>query len=184
MRWVEEDGIVQGTIIQSPAPSWALDRIDQQTQKVTTGNNVYAAGYTCNSSPARLGNPTYYPGINLGGFSTITVGATDRDDVVTNYSNIGPCVDIFAPGDYFYAMTANGTVDNILKGTSFSAPLVTGVAAIHMQRYAMANSPSTIEGMIKDNSTPNVLTGVPANTPNLILWNGIDSKRHACCTYP
>jgi len=51
VRWVQEDSTVTGSVIQNPAPSWALDRLDQ-TGAVTTdsgGNWIagqYSSGYT------------------------------------------------------------------------------------------------------------------------------------------
>jgi subtilisin family serine protease len=58
----------------------------------------------------------------------ITVGATNRDDTKASFSNYGNGVDIYAPGVDIYTTALNNgyTTQN---GTSFSAPLVTGLVA-------------------------------------------------------
>ncbi len=72
--------------------------------------------------------------INLS--NAITVGATDLDDNRANFgflrggSNFGATVDISAPGIGVYAPRPGNDYDTNFSGTSASAPLVTGVAAI------------------------------------------------------
>jgi subtilisin family serine protease len=153
--------------------------------------NAIAAGITvvvsasngatdaCTVSPAHLGNSNQYP--TATGASTITVGGSEVNDAMLSYSNYGPCVDIFAPGLDVMAMNKNGDIVPF-EGTSAAAPHVAGVAAIHMQRYATANNPGMIQGVIKDNGTVGVLTGLPStSTPNLLLSNSV-AKRRACCS--
>ena len=66
--------------------------------------------------------------------AAITVGAADEMDRRESYSNYGPGIDIFAPGDsipsaYMGAPDATRTD----SGTSLAAPHVTGVAAKYLQ---------------------------------------------------
>ncbi len=58
----------------------------------------------------------------------ITVGALDENDAKASFSNYGDMVDIYAPGTDMYTTALNNgyTTQN---GTSFSAPLVTGLVA-------------------------------------------------------
>ena len=72
---------------------------------------------------------------NYGTFSSasdnpymLTVSATDYNDVLTGYSNTGNNIDLAAPGTSFTTLRG-GTYDSV-AGTSFSAPIVAGVAAL------------------------------------------------------
>ncbi|HEX8621470.1 MAG TPA: S8 family serine peptidase [Allosphingosinicella sp.] len=62
--------------------------------------------------------------------AAITVGAIDpTNDTLANFSNLGPCVDIFAPGvNTLSAGLGGGTA--VKSGTSMSSPHVAGVAAL------------------------------------------------------
>lgn len=142
----------------------------------------------CAASPAHLGNANTYPAGN--GASVITVGATGGDtgctacsqnhpDTVAPYSAQGQCVDLFAPGALVNTQGADGYY-MVFNGTSAAAPHVAGVAALHMERYALTNSPGAIEGFIKDNATAGVISGLWSTSPNLLLYNGI-LRRRACC---
>lgn len=59
----------------------------------------------------------------------ITVGATDRSDRRAGFSNYGPELDLVAPGLDIYTVSRSGNVEP-WWGTSFSAPLVSGVCSL------------------------------------------------------
>jgi subtilisin family serine protease len=149
------------------------------TVVVSAGNQQLDA---CSRSPARVGNPNSYPQGN--GASVITVAAVDSNESFSGwYSNYGTCVDILAPATYLTTMTSSGNSDSTWYGTSFGAPLVSGVAAMHMERFpTIANNPGSIEGLIKDNANQNQIANVPVNTPNLLIFNYVATRRHACCS--
>lgn len=71
-------------------------------------------------------NVVTYPG-NL--TASITVGATDPQDRRTAFSNFGPSIDLCAPGTDIYTVSRSGTL-NFWWGTSFAAPLVSGVCGL------------------------------------------------------
>src|SRR5262245_3005672 len=69
----------------------------------------------CNSSPARVGTAN-------------TVGSTTMTDARSSFSNIGTCVDIFAPGSGITsAWATSDSATNTISGTSMATPHVTGV---------------------------------------------------------
>ena len=80
--------------------------------------SVAAAGNqdidACNRVPARFS-------------SVITVGATQRYDRLTYYTNYGPCVDILAPGHSIVSASHRNDTGEVKKsGTSMSTGFVSG----------------------------------------------------------
>ncbi|MBU6258510.1 MAG: S8 family serine peptidase [Burkholderiales bacterium] len=63
--------------------------------------------------------------------SMIPVSATDSTDTITSWSSYGPYVALSAPGQNIYTTTWNGGYGS-WWGTSFSSPIVAGVAAMMM----------------------------------------------------
>jgi subtilisin family serine protease len=59
----------------------------------------------------------------------IVVGATDSSDAMAWFSNFGTPVDFFAPGQDIYTTAANNNYYS-MSGTSFSAPVTAGTAAL------------------------------------------------------
>ena len=119
-----------------------------------------AAGYgidSCTVSPAALG--AGYAGL-------ATVSSSLSDDSFDGSAGVGMCIDILAP-TYVNAMGAWGGVGPF-SGTSASVPHVSGALALLQQRHGITD-PAQLETILKQNATPGVLRGMPANTPNLLL---------------
>jgi subtilisin family serine protease len=98
---------------------------------------IAAAGNQGNDLDAQPDYPASFALDNI-----ITVGSIGKTERVSDFSNVGAFqVDIVAPGEgifsttpRLYAKTARSSY-NAGDGTSFSAPLVAGVAALLMQSY-------------------------------------------------
>lgn len=114
----------------------------------------------------------------------ITVGATDRTDTrPTTWgdgtrscgyrcgSNFGPAVDIFAPGEGITsAYKSSDTATQTWPGTSMAAPHVTGVVAQILETEP-TTSPETVQEIIKNTATVDVVVNPGAGSPNRMLYS-------------
>ena len=102
----------------------------------------------------------------------ITVAASTPKNNRAKFSNFGSCVDIFAPGVDILAATTlkrsrNGW--NFASGTSFAAPLVSGVSALLLEKNPSWTPKQLVEAL-KSISASSVLGENTMNgSPNLLL---------------
>lgn len=126
------------------------------TVVVAAGNSNANA---CNTSPSRVP-------------SAITVGATASNDSRASFSNIGSCVDLFAPGSAITsAWHTSNTATVTISGTSMASPHVAGVAAQVLQLQPKA-TPAAVTKVIVDAASLNKVIGPGAGSPNRLL-NGL-----------
>lgn len=116
----------------------------------------------CNLSPARVPE-------------AITVGATTPVDAKLDMSNIGTCLDLFAPG-YSIASSwhTSDTATNSISGTSMAAAYVSGVAALYLENHSTA-VPATVRDQIVNTATTNRLTAIGVGSPNRLLYSLLTS---------
>ncbi|WP_212744155.1 S8 family peptidase [Ramlibacter sp. 2FC] len=131
------------------------------TVVVAAGNNGVDA---CLSSPAR--EP-----------SAITVGASTSIDARASFSNLGPCVDIFAPGGVITsAWNTSATATNTISGTSMASPHVAGVAALALTANPGA-TPAAVATQVTSSATAGRLmaSSIGPGSPNLLLYSLLGS---------
>ncbi len=116
--------------------------------------------------------PVYPSGYDLA--NIISVGATDRNDILASFSNYGATsVDVAAPGVSIYSTMA-GDSYQYLSGTSMATPHVSGLAAL-----IWADNPGFTYGDIRDRILNGVdvvpgLTGLIFNAGRINANNSIN----------
>lgn len=89
----------------------------------------------------------------------VTVGATDLDAHIASYSDHGPGLTVVAPGEPITMREADdaGALTRIApghSGTSFAAPMVTGLLALGMQKYPEASGNQLLRTLIATAASP------------------------------
>ncbi|WP_253864069.1 S8 family peptidase [Prauserella halophila] len=124
------------------------------TYGLAAGNDYGADA--CNSSPARTPEG-------------ITVGSTTSTDARSSFSNIGSCLDIFAPGsDITSAWIDSDTSENTISGTSMATPHVVGAAAVYLSANQNA-TPKQVGDALVAGGSEGVVSNPGTDSPNVLL---------------
>ncbi|MFI6031301.1 S8 family peptidase [Amycolatopsis magusensis] len=127
------------------------------TYGLAAGNDTGANA--CNTSPARTKE-------------AITVGSTTNTDARSSFSNIGDCLDIFAPGSGITsAWIGSNTATNTISGTSMATPHVVGGAALYLAANPAA-TPAQVSAALVANGTKGKVTNPGTGSPNVLLYTG------------
>ncbi|KEK17468.1 hypothetical protein BAMA_12955 [Bacillus manliponensis] len=158
----------------SPADSAIL----QEAIQVAVENNVVVVAAAGNESRSSYSYPAAYDGV-------ISVGATDANKELAEFSNYGPSVDVVAPGVGVFSTIATPKKPNTyakLDGTSMASPVVAGVASLIKSKYPDLNS-YEVEALLK--STANDL-GEPGydNTYAHGLVNPVEALKYDVSKLP
>jgi hypothetical protein len=97
-------------------------------------SDLRGAGAVIVAAAGNKAGPVFFPA-NLPG--VVAVGAVDSDKRRAGFSAYGPELDLVAPGVNVYAADPENPMGYIqATGTSFSSPIVAGVVALYMSKYA------------------------------------------------
>lgn len=163
IEWVTVNG-VKPAVVTISIGQFEVGVGDEQVQAsiragfpyvVAAGNNN--GGDACGVSPARVPE-------------AITVASTDNRDARSSFSNVGTCVDIFAPGSNITSLSQSsdtGTAGN--SGTSMATPHVSSAAALYLQGHPSA-SPAEVTKAILDAATVGKVTSPGTGSPNKLLY--------------
>ncbi|KAI9757281.1 MAG: hypothetical protein M1815_001639 [Lichina confinis] len=112
----------------------------------------------CSNSPSSQGGD----GAEGQGGKAVTVGSVDGFDRVSDFSNTGLCVDVYAPGEAIVSAWVGGpAVVEVQAGTSMACPLVSGLMAYMMVRDGrLAQNPALMKEALKRSSE---LSGIVLN---------------------
>lgn len=113
---------------------------------------------------------------------SISVGATTKNDARATFSNYGSCVDLWAPGDGITSASlgGNGVAGTAtLKGTSFAAPHVAGIVALHLERGVQ---PQEMEDVLLSHAKIDVITGMGVDDNNRLahIPSGLEALGPVC----
>ena len=99
----------------------------------------------------------------------IAVGAVNKNGYYSTFSNYGPCVDIFAPGeDIISADSTDPKAYVSLTGTSMACPHVSASAAVAWSGL-LSQPAAVIKCILINSSRKNAVKGLPSRSHNRFL---------------
>jgi subtilisin family serine protease len=141
-----------------PRLAAAMARLEDAgiTAVVAAGND---GGNACRHVPANVS-------------TALTVGAANRHDRGWAGSNVGRCVDVFAPGVGVRSVLRGGGAFTYRGSgaTSWATPYVSGVAALYLSQHPRAR-PARVRRWVLAKATSGVLSGLPPSTANRLLFS-------------
>ena len=167
--WVTQHATLPAVANMSLGGGFSATLNQAVTNSIAAGV-VYSIAAGNSSADACTESPSSTP-------NAIVVGATAINDSWASFSNFGTCVKIDAPGvnitsAWIGTNPNNATTNtNTISGTSMATPHVTGASALYLQANP-GSTPAQVRSALTSNATSGALSGVPANTPNLLLYTG------------
>lgn len=140
---------------------------------VRRGTVLVAAAGNANED-ACLTSPASAPLVLCVGSTGGRTNATRATDIRSDFSNYGPCVDIFAPGGLIKAAWIGGNDEYFTaSGTSMACPHAAGVAAKYWSRHTTLSN-FEVKDRVIALAQVELLRDIGTGSPNLMLYMDCD----------
>ena len=157
------------TVFDNESQDHSYSDMDGNTTIVTRAADIAASkGILVVNSAGNYANKSWqFVGAPADGDSVLAVGAVDENGLWAEFSSLGPTVDgrikpdIVAQGKNTAFLQTNGNAE-LGNGTSFSSPIIAGLAACLWQSNITLNNIQILESIVKSSnraSSPNVYYG-------------------------
>jgi subtilisin family serine protease len=161
----EQAVLLFGVVASNSTNPLGTDPLERAVNAAISGNITVVAA---------AGNDNQNTSLNTPGrlAPVITVGAVDRNDSRSSFSNFGSALDLFAPGSQITSATIGGndtTRDN-LQGTSYAAAYAAGVTALYLQNNPAA-TPAQVQTALISTASVDKVGNPGADSPNRLLYS-------------
>ena len=135
------------TVFDDSTVSHTYADLDGNTSRITIGADIAASKgiLVVNSAGNSGGDPWRYVGVPADGDSVLSIGAVDANRDYASFSSLGPSADgrikpnVTAMGQQVWVVTSSGNPGKS-NGTSFSSPIMAGMAACLWQGHPAAKA--------------------------------------------
>lgn len=161
INWVETHAVAGKSVVNMSLGGGKSTALNNAVgQLVEAGVFVVAAAGNENANACNY-SPTSSP-------AAFVVGAINDLDAKAYFSNHGPCLTAYAPGQLITSdWILNGT--KTISGTSMAAPFVAGIAALRLAVHP--STPAEVTTWLIDHATPDIVTDNPSQTPNRLIFD-------------
>jgi len=162
LTWVRENATPGASIAYLSFGGGRNADLENAIQSVYTAGIPLITGAGAESTDACQFVPPVVQGV-------LVAGASDENDSLAGFTNVGKCVRMYAPGVNVAGVWSDGEV-KVLSGTSVSGALAAGVAALVLGEAQGQMTPEQVYTQMVNQGTKGVIQGGTGN--EVLLYNG------------